>query len=174
MAAYGSGRYGYGPWSIGEASAALTGNASTLAIGSLLASRSIQQDGTVATGNVGTVGLTVSIAITGNLATGALNSVLVSPIITGNAASGDVGTLSAEVISFQDITGVDGTGSVGTAASVISIEIIGNSATGAVGIVIGFGWGAIPDTSETWTPVSDTSETWTDISDNATTWQVAA
>jgi len=174
VAAYGSGRYGYGPWSIGEASAALTGNASTLAIGSLLASRSIQEDGTVAIGNVGTVGITYSVAIAGNASTGSIGTILAAPIATGNSATGSVGAVIAEVISFQDITGVDGTGSVGTVASVISIEIIGNSATGAVGTVIGFGWGAIPDTSETWTPVSDTSETWVDISDNATTWQVAA
>lgn len=174
MAAYGSGRYGYGPWSIGEASAALTGNASTLAIGTLLADRSIQEDGTIATGNIGTVGPTVSIAITGNASTASIGTILAAPIATGNSATGAVGTMAAEVISFQDITGVSGTGSVGTVSNVISIEIMGNGATGAVGTILGFGWGAVPDTSETWTPVSDTSETWADISDNATTWQVAA
>ena len=174
MAAYGSGRYGYGPWSIGEASAALTGNASTLAIGTLLSNRSIQEDGAIGTGNVGTVGITYSVAITGNASTGSLGTILAAPIATGNSSTGSVGTMSAEVISFQAITGVSGTGSVGTVSNVISIEIMGNGATSAVGTIIGFGWGAIPNTSETWTPVSDTSETWTDISDNATTWQVAA
>lgn len=172
MAAYGTGYYGNGVYGIGNV--VISGNASTLAIGTLLASRSIQEDGTIATGNIGTVGPTVSIAITGNASTASIGTILAAPIATGNSATGAVGTMTAEVISFQDITGVDGTGFVGTAANVISVEIMGNGATGAVGTILGFGWGAVPDTSETWTPVSDTSETWADISDNATTWQVAA
>jgi hypothetical protein len=164
MAAYGSGRYGYGPWSFGEASAALTGNSSTTAVGTLLADRSIQEDGTIATGNVGTVGLSVSVAITGNTATGSVQSVFVSPILTGNTATGAVGTLSAEVITFQDITGVQGTGAVGTASNVTSIGITGVQSICSVGTVIGFGWGVIPDTLENWT----------DLSDNPITWQEAA
>jgi len=174
MAAYGSARYGYGPWGFGEASAALTGNSSTSAVGTLLADRSIQEDRTVATGNVGTVSLSVSIAITGNSATGAVQSLFVSPIITGNSATGATGTMLAEVISFQAITGVGGTGSAGTATSTVSIAIIGVQTACSVGTLIGFGWGAVPDTSETWSTISDTSETWTVVADNSTTWQEAA
>lgn len=164
MAAYGSGRYGYGPWGFGEASAALTGNSSTTAIGTLLTDRSIQEDGTIATGNVGTIGFTVSVAITGNAATGAVQSVFVSPILTGNTATGAVGTMVAEVITFQAITGVNGTGSVGTASNVISIGIIGVQSICSVGQIIGFAWSVIPDTSESWS----------DLADNSITWQEAA
>jgi len=169
---YGSGHYGIGPYNIGNL--VISGNVSTTAVGTLLADRSIQEDGTIATGNVGTVALTVSVDITGNAATGAVNSVLVSPIITGNAATGAVGTMGAEVISFQAITGVNGTGSVGSVSNVISIGIIGVESIGAVGTMIGYGWGSIPNTSESWTSISDTSESWTDLSDNSITWQEAA
>jgi hypothetical protein len=102
--------------------------------------------------------------------------------------------MSAEVISFQAITGVSGTGEVGSASNVIEVAIIGNEAVGSAGVMVGFGWGAVPDTSETWTPQSDTpetwdpvantaktwtpesdtAETWSEISDNSTSWQVAA
>jgi len=169
---YGSGHYGIGPYNIGNL--VISGNVSTGAVGTLLADRSIQEDGTIATGNVGTVGLTVSVDITGNAATGAVNSVLVSPIITGNAATGAVGTMGAEVITFQAITGVNGTGAVDSVSNVISIGIIGVESIGAVGTMIGYGWGSIPNTSESWTSISDTSESWTDLSDNSITWQEAA
>jgi hypothetical protein len=78
--------------------------------------------------------------------------------------------MGAEVISFQAITGVEGTGAVGTASNVISIGIIGVQSICAVGIIIGYGWGAIPDTSETWTPEADTSESWTPVSDTSESW----
>lgn len=172
MAAYGTGYYGRGVYGIGNV--VISGNSSTGAVGTLLTDRSVQEDGTIATGNVGTVGVTKTVAITGNAATGAINSVLVSPIITGNAATGDVGTVLAEVISFQDITGVDGTGAVDSALAVIEVAIIGVESVGAVGIVIGFGWGAVPNTSESWTPISDTSENWSDLADNSITWQQAS
>jgi hypothetical protein len=74
MAAYGTGYYGLGVYGIGNV--VISGNASAGAVGTLLADRSIQEDGTIATGNVGTVGLSVSIAITGNAATSAVGSVL--------------------------------------------------------------------------------------------------
>jgi hypothetical protein len=61
VAAYGTGYYGKGAYGIGNV--VISGNASTLAIGTLLADRSIQEDGTIGTGNIGTVGPTVSIAI---------------------------------------------------------------------------------------------------------------
>jgi len=162
MAAYGSGYYGLGVYGIGNV--VISGNASTTAVGTLLTDRSIQEDGTIATGNVGTVGLTVSVGITGNAATGAVQSVFKSPILTGNTATGAVGTMIAEVISFQAITGVQGTGAVGTASNVTSIRIIGVQSICSVGTVIGFGWGVIPDTLENWT----------DLSDNPITWQEAA
>jgi hypothetical protein len=82
--------------------------------------------------------------------------------------------MGAEVISFQDITGVDGTGAVDSVLAVIEVAIIGVESIGAVGSMIGYGWGAVPNTSESWTPISDTSESWTDLSDNSVTWQEAA
>jgi hypothetical protein len=80
----------------------------------------------------------------------------------------------AEVISFQAITGVEGTGVLGTATSAVSVAIIGVQTNSSVGTMIGFGWGAVPDTSDSWSPISDTSETWTVVADNSTTWQEAA
>jgi hypothetical protein len=76
----------------------------------------------------------------------------------------------AETISFVDITGVDGTGSVGSVTNAVSIAIIGVEASGSVGTIIGYGWSVVADTAESWTPVSDTSEDWTEISDNSETW----
>jgi hypothetical protein len=71
--------------------------------------------------------------------------------------------MASEVITFQAITGVAGTGAVDSAVGVISVGITGNAATGSVGIIFGFGWGAIPDSAETWTEIVDNSETWTPI-----------
>jgi hypothetical protein len=168
MAAYGSGYYGKGVYGIGNV--VISGNASTTAVGTLLDDRSIQEDGNIATGNVGTVGISLSFAITGNDSTLSVNSVLVSPILTGSSSTGAVGTMSPETISFVAITGVDGTGAVDSVTNGISIEIIGVEASGSVGTMIGFGWGAIPDTAETWTAEADTPETWSEISDNSETW----
>jgi len=78
-------------------------------------------------------------------------------------ATGAVQTMPSEVITFQAITGVEGTGSAGSVSNVITVEISGNSATGSVGIIFGFGWGAIPNAAETWTAIVDNSETWTPI-----------
>jgi len=96
MAAYGSGYYGKGVYGIGNV--VISGNSATVAVGTVLASRSIQEDGTIATGNVGTVGIDRTVAITGNAATLAVGSVFVSPIITGNAATGAVGTVVGTVV----------------------------------------------------------------------------
>jgi hypothetical protein len=71
--------------------------------------------------------------------------------------------MGAEVITFQDITGVQGTGAVGTASNVISIGIIGVQSICSVGRIIGFGWSVIPDTSESWSDLADNSITWQEI-----------
>jgi hypothetical protein len=165
---YGSGHYGIGPYNIGNL--IISGNASTGAVGTLLADRSIQEDGTIATGNVGTVDISRTVAITGNSSTLSVNSVLVSPILTGNSSTGAVGTLLPETISFVAITGVGGTGSVGSVTNAVSIAIIGVEASSSVGTIIGYGWSVVADTAESWSPVSDTSEDWTEISDNSETW----
>jgi hypothetical protein len=78
--------------------------------------------------------------------------------------------MSPETISFIEISGVSGTGDVGSVTNALSIAIIGVEASGSVGTMIGFGWASQPDTAESWTPVSDTSEDWTEISDNSETW----
>jgi hypothetical protein len=78
--------------------------------------------------------------------------------------------MASEVITFQAITGNGATGSVGSVSNVITIALTGNSATGSVGIIFGFGWGAIPDSAETYTPISDSAETWVAIVDNSETW----
>jgi hypothetical protein len=148
----------------------LSGNVITGAVGTLLADRSIEEDGIIATGNVGTVDISRTVAITGNESTLSVQSVLVSPILTGSSLTGAVGTMMPETILFVAITGIDGTGLVGSVTNGISIEIIGVEASGSVGTMIGFGWGAIPDTAETWTAETDTPETWTAIADNSETW----
>jgi hypothetical protein len=78
--------------------------------------------------------------------------------------------MPSEVITFQAITGNTATAAVGSVVQSISIAITGNAATGAVGTIFGFGWGAIPDSAETYTAISDTAETWTTIGDNSETW----
>ena len=54
MAAYGTGYYGRGVYGIGNV--VISGNAATGAVGNLLETISIQENGNIATGNVGTVG----------------------------------------------------------------------------------------------------------------------
>ncbi len=80
------------------------------------------------------------------------------------------------VVTFQAITGVEGTGDVGTVTFSMSVvvAISGVDAAGSVGTITGYGWGVVPDSSESWTPVSDTSENWSDLADNSITWQEAA
>jgi hypothetical protein len=85
-------------------------------------------------------------------------------------ATGAVETMPSEVITFQAITGNGASGAVGTVSNVITIALTGNAATGAVGTMFGFGWGAIPDSAETYTPISDSAESWTAIVDNSETW----
>jgi hypothetical protein len=82
--------------------------------------------------------------------------------------------MGAEVISFQAITGVEGTGAVDSVGLTIEIAITGVQSICAVGTMIGFGWGAIPDTSETWTPEADTSESWAPVSDSSESWSPVA
>jgi hypothetical protein len=85
-----------------------------------------------------------------------------------------VETMPSEVITFQAITGISATGSVGSATNSVSIAIIGVQTACFAGTMVRFGWGQISDTSESWSPISDTSETWTVVADNSTTWQEAA
>ena len=145
---------------------------------------------------VGSVTQSVAVDLVGNSATGAIGSVGVTSTtsVSGNATTGDVGTVLAEVISFQDITGVEGTGAVDSALAVIEVAITGVESVCSIQKMTRLGWGAYPDNQETWSPqsdttetwtsispttngwgaVSDTSESWTDLSDNSVTWQEAA
>jgi hypothetical protein len=52
----------------------------------------------------------------------------------------------------------------------ILAALSGLLATGSVQTIFGFGWGAIPDTSESWGAIPDTSETWTVIGNTSETW----
>ena len=61
MAAYGSGYYGRGVFGIGNV--VISGNSSTSAVGTLLTNRSVQENGTIATGNVGAVTQSRTVAI---------------------------------------------------------------------------------------------------------------
>ncbi len=135
MAAYGKGYYGRGVYGIGNV--VISGNASTLAIGTLGVNISEQEAGTIATGNVGSVSVSRTIAL------------------TGNASTLSLGTLSLDDRSFA-VTGNASTLSIGSVTNASSIGIIGNQIVCPVGTMIGFGWGTIPDTPETWTAESDT------------------
>ena len=93
--------------------------------------------GNAATGAVGSFGVGErSFPITGNLATGAVGTLgktsLVAKALTGNAGTGAVGTMSNAGWS-KAVTGNSATGAVGTLGPVIAPPFTGNQATGAVG-----------------------------------------
>ena len=94
--------------------------------------------GNAATGSPGSVGAGArTVALTGVQATGAVGTVAPSLTIalTGVSATGSVGTVSHGGVSFA-LTGVEATGQVGTEGDSLTIALTGVEATGAVGNVI--------------------------------------
>lgn len=80
-------------------------------------------------------GSDVTLDLTGNAATGDVGSVTASVAlnVTGVAAVGDVGTVSASIDAT--LSGTAGSGAVGTVTSGIAKALTGNAGTGAAGTV---------------------------------------
>lgn len=92
---------GYTPLDPGAASAALTGNSATGAIGSLGNTRSLALTGNAGTGSVGILGVAASAPLTGNQAIGSVGSVgpHISMGLSGNQATTAVGTLGTHILN---------------------------------------------------------------------------
>jgi hypothetical protein len=72
--------------------------------------------------------------------------------LSGLLATGSVGILiGTRPVS---LSGTQATGAVGSFSFTSTIPMSGVAATGSITTIFGFGWGAIPDTSETWTNIS--------------------
>jgi hypothetical protein len=72
--------------------------------------------------------------------------------LSGLLATGSVGILiDTRPVS---LSGTQATGAVGSFSFTSTIPMSGVLATGSIQRIFGFGWGAIPDTSETWTNIS--------------------
>jgi hypothetical protein len=100
----------------------------------VLTNRSIQEDGTIATGNLGT------------LSPGLLFG------ITGFESTGNVGTAATVSIEVA-IIGVESVGLVGIIIG-FGWSVVPDSAES---------WSAQSDNNETWTTIADSSESWTPI-----------
>lgn len=109
-----------GAWDTGTWDAALwdslpvTGNQATGGVGNLGASKSVALSGNQATGAVGTATANITIALTGVQATGQVGTEgeAVTVALTGVQATGAVGSVGIDVVVA--LTGVEATGQVGT------------------------------------------------------------
>jgi len=109
-----------GAWDTGTWDAALwdslpvTGNQATGGVGNLGASQSVALSGNQATGAVGTATANITIALTGVQATGQVGTEgeAVTVALTGVEATGSVGSVGIDVVVA--LTGVEATGQVGT------------------------------------------------------------
>jgi hypothetical protein len=109
-----------GAWDTGTWDAALwdslpvTGNQATGGVGNLGASQSVALSGNQAAGAVGTATANITIALTGVQATGQVGTEgeAVTVALTGVQATGAVGSVGIDVVVA--LTGVEATGQVGT------------------------------------------------------------
>jgi hypothetical protein len=156
-------------WNFGTL-AALSGVAATGAVGSLIYTIPISLSGTQATSAVGSVGFANAYALSSVLSTTDVGSLSLSLTVatTGVQATGAVGSVVWG--NAYALSGVQATGSVGSFSFTSTIPISSVLATGSVQTIFGFGWGAIPDTSESWGAIPNTSETWTTIANTSETW----
>ena len=156
-------------WNFGTL-AALSGVAATIAVGSLIYTIPISLSGTQATSAVGSLGFANAYALSSVLSTTDVGSVTPRFTVgtTGVQATSAVGSVVWG--NAYALSGVQATGSVGSFSFTSTIPMSGVLATGSVQTIFGFGWGAIPDTSESWGAIPDTSETWTVIGNTSETW----
>ena len=137
VASWGYETWGFGPWGGPlDVTVAITGVEASGAVGALIPSASEDEDGDVATGSVGTVGVSVSKAITGVAAAGAVESVVNSSTValTGTTASGLLGAFALS--HTNSVTGVSAEGAAGTVSDKgIGTDITGDAAAGSIGTV---------------------------------------
>lgn len=121
----------------GNVTLAITGNAATGNVGTVVSAVAYSITGNAATGAIGTVSSALSYAITGNVGTGGVGTVnsAVSYGLTGNQASGFVGSVSAPGSTTIAISGNAATTAVGLPASAVSYTLSGVQASGAAGSV---------------------------------------
>lgn len=101
---------------------------------------SVSLIGVSATGNAGTISVSLFTSLSGVAGTGQPGSLTANPSanLSGVAASGQVGTLAFEIDSNVSLTGVQGSGQAGTitALSVEGVSLVGVSGTGQAGTLI--------------------------------------
>jgi hypothetical protein len=156
-------------WNFGTL-AALSGVVATGAVGSLAFNFNFAVTGVQATGAVGSVGFANAYALSSVLSTTDVGSVAprFTVATTGVQATGAAGSVVWG--NAYALSGVQATGSVGSFSLTSTISMSGVLATGSVETIFGFGWGAIPDTSESWGAIPDTSESWGAIPDTSESW----
>jgi len=137
----------------GNVTKAITGNASTAALGTVGVIASLALATVLATGAVGTATQSVTVTLSGVSSTSAVGSVGVtksgSVALTGNAGTGAVGSVTAVAVGTAALTGNSASSAVGSVTSATSKAITGNTATSAVGT-------ATPGTSQALSGVSST------------------
>ena len=117
---------------------AITGNAGTASVGSVLAALALAITGLVGTISVGNLAAYVQVALTGNGAISSVGSVLadIAVSITGNEATGAVGDVTPDEGGVTAaLTGVEATSGIGNLSPDLSVELTGNIATGSVGLL---------------------------------------
>jgi hypothetical protein len=156
-------------WNFGTL-AALSGVAATGAVGSVIYSFTLGVTGVQATGSAGSLGFANAYALSSVLSTTDVGSVTPRFTVgtTGVQATSAVGSVVWG--NAYALSGVQATSAVGSFSFTSTIPMSGVLATGSVQTIFGFGWGAIPDTSESWGAIPDTSETWTVIGNTSETW----
>jgi hypothetical protein len=125
-----------GAWDTGTWDAALwdslpvTGNQATGGVGNLGASQSVALSGNQAAGAVGTATANITIALTGVQATGQVGTEgeAVTVALTGVQATGAVGNVGIDVVVA--ITGVEATGQVGNLTAQTQIIVIDDTHDG--------------------------------------------
>jgi hypothetical protein len=89
------------------------------------------QDGVVATGQVGNVGLTTTVALSGVAASGDVGTVAGGHLVSGVEATGAVGNVGKSVTVA--LSGVSASGQVGTVSGSNAVALTGVSAVGETG-----------------------------------------
>jgi hypothetical protein len=125
--------------SIGELTAPVTliGVQATGAIGNLGSEHIVALSGVVGTASIGTITPTRSFILSGHQAAGAIGSFAsLSSVVplTGIPANGQIGSMSGDGAGTASLTGVVGTGAVGSLTKSISNPLVGEGAAGALGV----------------------------------------
>jgi hypothetical protein len=96
-------------------------------------------------GSVGTVGVANTLGLTGNEAFGQASQVIVP--VNSNQALASVGTV--EPVITIELTGLSASGALGTMGLIRTHSLTGNSATGSTGNVVAVYWKLIDDNQST-------------------------